>query len=37
LYDRPGYAWRLVGRDEAPAWLAAQEELRHVFAARPVS
>nr|WP_233101727.1 DUF5672 family protein [Variovorax sp. IB41] len=32
LYDRPGYAWRVVGRDEAPQWLASQPALAHLFA-----
>ncbi len=32
LYDRPGYAWQLVGREEAPRWLASQPELAHLFA-----
>jgi len=35
LYGRPGYAWRVVGRDEAPAWLAGQPGLSHLFAPAP--
>jgi hypothetical protein len=32
LYGRPGYVWRVVGRDEAPQWLASRPELAHLFA-----
>jgi SAM-dependent methyltransferase len=32
LYGRAGYAWRVVGRDEAPQWLASQPALAHLFA-----
>ena len=34
LYGRPGYVWRLVGREEAPRWLAAQPTLARLFAPR---
>lgn len=32
LYGRPGYAWQVVGRSEAPQWLSSQAELAHLFA-----
>ena len=33
LYGRAGVRWRVVGRDEAPAWLRAQPELDRLFLA----
>jgi hypothetical protein len=32
LYGRPGYVWQVVGHDEAPAWLGAQDGMAHLFA-----
>ena len=31
LYGREGVTWRVVGRDEAPAWLASRPELERLF------
>jgi len=32
LYDRPGYAWRVVDKAQAPRWMREQADLARLFA-----
>jgi len=32
LYDRPGYAWRVVDKAQAPRWMREQADLAQLFA-----